>query len=295
MSPRACTTIALALPLLCLGCRMGKPDADSPEQGAKERDNQANGGAEVLAEVNGETITAADLEFGIERTLGKRAQGHIDAEQRKRLLQSLVRTRAMAQARDKQLTDAERDQLERHVAAYREELLVKQYLSRNATLKRITDEEVERYYKEHPELFGGVEERSWQLLASERALEGRARDQLLKALTSAGDQRDWEQLASRLSKKGPAVVLHRGDGEMTAFASKLRQLVRGLGAGESSKPILVDGRVYVARVTEVRALQPRPLSEVSAEIRKSLAPREIGDAVAEVSKRVLAQAKVSYR
>ncbi len=105
IAPVFCATLLLGA---CSG--KGKP-ADDP----------------VLARVNGSAITASELNAAVERSFG--ADAELADTRRKGVLESLVLSRAIALAREKELDEAGKRAIERKVAAYREEVLVREYLA----------------------------------------------------------------------------------------------------------------------------------------------------------------------
>ena len=63
---------------------------------------------------------------------------------------------------------------------------------------------------------------------------------------------------------------------------------------QTSKPFFIDGKVYVARITSAEQQKARPLNEVSAEIRKTLAPLQLQQAISSISDEILKTVKVEY-
>ena len=64
--------------------------------------------------------------------------------------------------------------------------------------------------------------------------------------------------------------------------------------GETSRLSFIKGMAYVVRITEEKKIPPRPLSEVSAKIRKSLAPIQVKESVKAASTKALETAEVIY-
>ena len=74
----------------------------------------------------------------------------------------------------------------------------------------------------------------------------------------------------------------------------LEQLINSLEVGQVSDVSFVDGNLIVVRVTGISQLAPKPLSEVSADIRKTLAPLQLKKAVKKASQEAIAGAEVKY-
>src|SRR3954470_22527960 len=85
----------------------------------------------VLAKVGASSITQYDVDRTARETFGKDTAAQLDPGVKKRLLESLVQARAIAQAREKELAPVEVAEVDRKVAAYREEVLVRQYLEKH--------------------------------------------------------------------------------------------------------------------------------------------------------------------
>lgn len=253
------------------------------------------GDDKVLAQVNGSAITQYDVEHTARDMLGEHTATRLDEATRKKVLESLVQSRAIAHAREKELTPEERAELEKKVAAYREELLVKQYLVRHTRPSGVTGEMVRQYYEQHPERFGARKERSYELVTVTGTLTPAQRTSVIDALGQAEREQDWAAWVERLKKAGQPVALRRGHGDEGVLHRKLGQLMAQLAVGQASKLTFIDGTPYAVRVTAEREIPPKPLAEVSEEIRKTLAPVKVKDAVKQASAQVLKGTEVAYR
>lgn len=137
----------------------------------------------TLATVDDSIITRDQLELTIERTLGDSAPLFASAEVERKILESLVSSRAMALLAERELSPSERAQLDLKAQAYREELLVRHYLEAHATPEPITTEQVADYYNRHPDEFGGGVERSFETISSSQVLEEPQRSELITLLS----------------------------------------------------------------------------------------------------------------
>ena len=248
----------------------------------------------VLAEVDGRSITEYDLDRALVTTLGPLAEG-VDAETRHDVLESLITSRAIAGAREVELTPEQRAALDREVEAHREQLLVRQYLAAHAPTADADDAELRAYYDAHPERFGAGTERAHELLVGTRELDGDERARVLEALGTAGARADWAVLAAELAARGMPIAHQRGTGDDALLHARLRQVIAALRVQRSSSVVFVDGRPFVARVTEERERSARPFAEVRDEIRRALGPRSVRDSIRSVREDVLARARVEYR
>jgi len=210
------------------------------------------------------------------------------------MLESLVSARAIALAEEALLSPERRAALEKKVAAYREQVLVNDYLRERAAPEPVTNEMVKRYYDEHPEKFGGTSARAFEMIFTERAPSEPERNALIGALKDAGSQKDWRKWTDELRKKKLPVVFRDGTSDAKLLDARLASLMAPLAPGKASSLSFVEGRAYVVRVTSESHSAGRPLAEVSGEIRQTLAPIQLKKAVKSASERALKDAKVVF-
>ena len=280
----AAVAVALAA-LTCLSCKPHK----EPEKVVLPGDNV------VLADVNGSTVTQYDVDHAARAMFSAATVAELNAEGKKKVLESLVRSRAIAQKREAELTTLQRAELERQVAAYREEQLVRQYLDVHTRMQPVTGEMVASYYQQHPEKFGATTKRNYELIMSSRELADSERAAMIEALTGAGGHEDWSAWVAQLQKAHQPVAYQRGQGDEAVLHPNLRAVLDRLPVGQSSPLTFVEGRAYVLRVLDETHAQPKPLPEVSAEIRKTLMPVQLSKSVQQAAELALKDAKVSYR
>jgi hypothetical protein len=248
----------------------------------------------TLVTVDDSPITRAQLELTVERTLGESAPLFANDEVERKILDSLVASRAMALLAERELDAGERVQLDLKAQAYREELLVRHYLEQHATPEPVTSEQVADYYQRHPEEFGGGVEKSFEIIASDQALEEPQRAELIALLSGAEAKgRDWQKQVAAWRAAGKPLEYRSNRIKPELLEQPLRGLVESTEAG-SIAPLYVDGQLLLVRVTGEERLPARPLSEVSGEIREKLAPQALKQAVKSLSEEATRQVKVQY-
>jgi hypothetical protein len=187
--------------------------------------------------------------------------------------------------------------VDKQVAAYREQLLVKRYLAKHSPPEVVSDAMVEEYYKAHPDRFGGKAVRTYEMIGAERALTPQERDSLLAKLKDPDKQKDWKTWSQSL-KSGGAPILYR-DGDVAEAEKvvhpRLVELMTSLKPDTASSVVFVQGRAYVVRVTGEQQRAPRPLDEVREEIRTMLAPVQVKEAVKKAASDVLKKTRVVYQ
>ncbi|MCU9949123.1 peptidyl-prolyl cis-trans isomerase [Pseudomonas sp. PDM13] len=248
----------------------------------------------TLVTVDESPITRAQLELTVERTLGESAPLFANDEVERKILDSLVASRAMALLAERELGASERAQLDLKAQAYREELLVRHYLEQHATPEPVTSEQVADYYQRHPEEFGGGVEKSFEIITSDQELDEAQRAELIALLSGAEVQgNDWQKRVAAWRAAGKPLEYRSNRIKPELLEQPLRSLVEPTAAG-SIAPLYVDGQMLLVRVTAEERLPARPLSEVSGEIREKLAPQALKQAVKSLSEEATRQVKVQY-
>jgi len=248
----------------------------------------------VLARVNGSAITQYDLEQTIRSTLGRYMTSRLDEAGRRKVLESMVASRAIAQAQEADLSEKDRAVIENKMQVYREELLVMQYLALHAPPQPVTQEMVREYYESNPELFGGKTIRTYEMITSNRSLKPRERDRMIEVLKNAAQKKEWKGWAKALQRQGYPVAFRQGQVAEEILHPQLQQFMQTLKKGETSQLVFVKGSPYVVRIVNEEKIAPRPLSEVSGQIRKSLVPFQLKKAVKQAAAEVLKTAEVVY-
>lgn len=271
----------------------GLTACQSPSDSEPEQTAALAGDGEVLVRVDGEAITAYDLELSVNSLLGPEQGAMLDDGGRRKLLESLVLSRLMARAAAAELSAEDTAKLDKQVAAYREQLLAKQYLKAHAAPGPVTDEMVKTYYEEHPEQFGGGRERHYRLLmATPDAVTGR--ETAMQILKDAQDRDDWADYVRAMSAKGHKIQLREGAVDAGLLHPQLLALLNQTAVNSVSAVTFIDGQAYVARIDKEVEKQPRPLAEVSAEIRRALVPVQLKKAIEQVGDGLRKSAKIEY-
>lgn len=246
----------------------------------------------VLAKVSGKPISQYDVDQLAARTLGTLGGEAVRASAQGKLLEGLIQSRAIAAASEKELTPLEKLAVEREVAGFREQLLVRRYVDRHAPPAPVSQQMIEEYYRSHPERFGGKTRHLCEVLGASRDLSPDERNAVMKALRDADHEQDWGAWLGSLTKKQLPVSLTKTADDDQLLVAKLGDLIRSLKPGAPSQVVLVSGRPYVARLTGEEKASPRPLSEVRAEIERLLSPAQISAALEKVGRDARKQVEV---
>lgn len=254
------------------------------------------GASEVVATVNGESITSAELELAIERTLGSNAGLFMTDELANKLLQSLVASKAIAQKSEALLSADELIMLDLKAKAFKEELLVKAYLEQNVTPQPVSAEMVKKYYLDNPSKFGGGSIKQFEYIQVQIQEKDDA-SHLLKAFNELSAHANWVLAVEDIKAvNGEWVVRHKTASlNPKDLREPLKTLVTKTNVGKVA-PVDINGLVYtLVKVVEEKPLALKPLAEVSGKIRETLAPLQLKQAVKEISDAALKEAAVVYQ
>ena len=241
----------------------------------------------ILARVNKTPISQYDLEQNIRDMFDRETIKKIGPKERANILESMIKSRAIAHAFEKIMTPEDLAVLDKKVKSYREQMMVKMYLVRKTNPEPVTLKMIKDYYDKHPEKFGGKTIREFEMIASNDALNGKKRDLVIQQLNQSDKNHKWQDWVQNLQKKGCPVIYRKGDISEKLLTPKLIQMMKSLKTGETSPLNLINGRLYIIRILGEKTVPPRPLAEVSADIRKALVPVQLKKAIKIASKQVL--------
>lgn len=250
---------------------------------------------DILALVNGSAITQTDLDFAIIKLIGEEAAARMDEKATKKVLDSMVMSRAISQLQQKEMNDDEQAEVEREVEIYKEQLLVRRYLAAHGSPQPVTIKQIQDYYDAHPELFGSKKIKHYEMITTKRPLKGNERDELLSKLRDPEKQPNWLDWSNELGALGYPLTYRQGRDDGKTLHPKLTQALTSLAQGQVSPLILIQETPYLIRITALQEIPARPLSEVTGPIRKKLAPIQVKKTIEEVGKEALDKAVIEYR
>lgn len=259
--------LAIAIPLA--GCGGDKADGKSATQ--------------VAAKVNGAEISVHQINSVLAKASGVTNENAPRA--RKEVLDRLVDQQlAVEQALAKKLD--RNPEVLLNIEAARREILARAYLEQvAAALPKATDDEVRRYYDEHPDLF--AQRRVYNIQELAIAKTGASLDEL-KPLVAAG--KPMEEIASWLKNKN---IPARGNAGARAAEQLPLELLPKLAQMKDGQTALIDGpqQAFVMRVV---ASQLAPVDEATAKprIQQFLQNQRSSKAVADEMKKLKDGAKI---
>lgn len=234
-------------------------------------------------------VTAYDVSLAADRSLGKLADLVMEGSSRKRMTESVIMSRALAQLRESELGATELARIEKDVAAYRETLLVRSYLDAHATTPEVTVEQLRAYYEAHPDEFAAQPVRKFELAYVDFGKDATVRPAMLRALKKVISQDDWRAAVARAQGEGIPVGFRDGDAELGTLPARLRKAALDLDPGQQTHVVMVGSRAYVLRITQVSQRPPKSFEQVRDQIAKKLAPRATKKAIQSVKDEAMDQ------
>jgi hypothetical protein len=290
MKPILAITIAVTLAILLAACEAEQQAATPVPAPAPEVEPVA---VDIAAQVNGEVITRAEVEQMALEMFGEYQASAMDDASRAKLLDSMVSTVALAQKSLAELSDEERVRIENKTRRYRENLLVSEYLRRNAARQPVTESMIQDYYKRNPQRFGAAEIPRYQLLTTRQALALDQRNAFLKKYAELKSAPSLQAIHQGFQQSGFDTLYQTGVAEPGLLSERLQQIINNETPGKLSDLHYLDDKPYLVLVDEVIQTQPQPLSEVRSLIRKTLAMAQLKQAVKELSEQVTQEASIT--
>lgn len=238
-------------------------------------------GSAVLARVNEQAITDAHLNFALSRLTAGSVMPINDVLKSK-VLDSLISSRAMAILQAQTLTSAAQDQLALKVAAYREELLVKDYINVHSTPVPVTNAQVKAYYQNNIKEFGGDNLKSFEYIESAQVRDDQTAATIKEALNTLAYNSDWAAAAEAFRAQGLPVTFKQAKMREQLIKAPFKHMVETTPAGQKTA-VHVGDTLWVLKVTRHQTMAAKPLAQVSHQIRKALAPLQIKAAIKTVS------------
>lgn len=280
-----CLSVACAL---LVGCSKPNSENIANNTAAKPEVTKA---APAIVSVNGEPITKAEVEYQLSKILGDQAALFYSEELEAKVLESMVSSRAMASEMLKTLSAEEKEQFELQVKAYREEILVNRFIQENIETQPVPLAMVKDYYEQNPEDFGGALEKTFEYITTHGALTEQQRDQVIVTLSNLTIDADWKTAAQQLAEAGIPITHKSAKLAPELVAQPLQNLLKKTPAGQLSSLSTGETLMRVKVISEFKR-PAKSLTEVSADIRKKLAPIVMKESIRALSEKVRATAEI---
>ena len=283
---KAINTAKLIAAVLCaaalFGCQGGTPSADSKTEAKKE--------GQVLAEVNGGSITTGDFNREL-KNLPEYLKAMADTpEGRKEMLDTMVIRELILQQATKDGLD-KGPEIEDKMRDLKKRLIVESFLKKKVeTESQVSDADLQKFYEQNKEKFKTGE----QIKASHILVktEKEARDILAK-IKAGGN---FEELAKKNSVDSSAAkggdLGWFGKGSMVPVFEKA---ALALKEGQVSDVVKSDFGFHVIKLTGKRAAGIRPLEEVKDQIKGAIMPTKQQEVFQKIKEELKKSAKITVK
>jgi ribosomal protein S16 len=154
---------------------------------------------------------------------------------------------------------------------------------------------VKAYYDKHPDRFGGKTVRSYEIVKGLVKLKSANQNKLIEQLGEFDSKTDWQQKVVSLKQGGLQIQYARGAADGKLLDAKFQQAVGALDVDEVSPVYFFEGYPSIIRVTKVHVIGAKPLSEVSSDIRKTLLPIQLKQAIKQAAAGLSQSMTVEYQ
>ena len=287
-------TLPLLLSLAVSGCDSNKDTSSKTEDISSESTVSSVASSlpsNTLASVNGTPITEDEVLFSIERNFDFTTQQTGGDALRKSVLDSLIAAEVIKQRAQSKLSKDTLEKISFQTATYESELYIKEYLSATVKPTPVTNEMVEAYYQANPGQFGGAEIKEFELLKTTKINET-ARDQFLAEAEAIKTSPDWKSVSKKWAEQ-LGLQYQVSNAKPGVLVSELDTILSQLTVGETSNPVLIKGHIHLLRVTNIRTIAAKSIIPFRTQIRESLAPMQLRDAIKKVSDQLLKEADIT--
>jgi peptidyl-prolyl cis-trans isomerase C len=264
------------------GCQGGTPSGGAKSEGKKE--------GQVLAEVNGGSITTGDFEREL-KNLPEYLKAMAETPQgRKEMLDTMVIRELILQQASKDGLD-KGPELEAKLQDLRKRLIVESFLKKKVeTEAQVSDDDLKKFYEQNKDKFksGDQMKASHILVKTEKD----AKD-LLVQIKAGGN---FEELAKKnsvdaSSAKGGDLGWF-GKGSMVPVFEKAAMLLK---ENQVSEVVKSDFGFHIIKLTGKRAAGTRPLEEVKDQIKGAIMPTKQQEVFQKIKEELKKSAKINVK
>ena len=274
VNSRCWSALSLSAFLVLFSC--SEKQVEEPKEETAQAEN-------IWATVNGSDLTDAELEYTLNRFFGDQ---FIDARAELKIRDSLIASRAIAMKAKTELSPEVLAQLEVAVNAYREERLIAAYIEATTTPEPVSAKMVSDYYQSHLEEFGAKTVQRLHILEASISKSKQTEAQLTKSIYGLSQSDNWSAIEL------PAFVKQYQSSTNAQLPPKLAAAIQSTAVGERSGIIVSGDSILVMKVLKEEKILPKPLSEVSASIRKRLAATQLSNTVKALTEQVVSESDV---
>jgi len=217
----------------------------------------------VLAKVGDTVITQKDFEEFLQRNAGMRKNRPYSPEEKKAMLDNLIRSLAVVAEAEKEKLD-ETPEFKSKMKLYRVEVLVQESFAKILPTVKVTDEEIEALVKENPALTPQTTLQLKEILVKTEKEAEAIYDELKKGADFAKTAVDKSKAETRISG-GTMRPVTRG-----MLPKPVEEIAFSLKQGEISKPIKTDKGYYILYLTERKEKTPEEMEKIMVQVKEKL-------------------------
>lgn len=250
----------------------------------------------VLATIDGNNIYEQELQSLLVDMLGESGALQLDKTSRRRALDSLLASYALAQQASIELSQNVIGEIDIKVRRYRENLLINMYMSTKMKVAdlRISSGAIKAYYEKNLDKFGKSTIKHYQFLTTKNKLTEELREKYMSLVSSSRKAENLEDIKSTLEMNGFSVQLQSAELNKKYLSKRLYQFVSAQTINVVSDLTYIDGRPYIIKLITEKTVAARPLARVRDTIRKSLVLKKLKEAIKRHSTEILAISEVVY-
>jgi parvulin-like peptidyl-prolyl isomerase len=248
----------------------------------------------VVASVEGTKITRLELDIEAQKNLGSAARTFTSPQILKKMLDSMITRRAMALTIEKELSATDRENLDKMLRIYREELLVREYLKRKTEPKEVTEEMARDYYQKNLEKFGAKVIKQFEWISGSLASSEPLRTRQLQALSQLKNEKNWSALPEKFKKEGLGLKWIKTEANDGVLDDELAALLRNTQVDQTSNVFINKQKVHLLRVNSQRQTAPIDFAKVQDEIYRMLELHQLKSVIETSAAKLLPKMKISY-
>jgi peptidyl-prolyl cis-trans isomerase C len=277
---------ALAMVVLCIGCRSSSSSTGTPKATVTAPPSASTGadGTPVLAEFDGRVLTQRDFDERLSRQPPALRAQYRSVEARRRLLDDMVRLELLADEARRRGIDRSPEVRDRVSQLLAEELM-NEVFATDIKTGDVSDGEVQAYYEAHAAEFHVPEERAAIALVFDRRAP--ADEVVREAASHPRDEAFFRGLVRDDGRAPPSAArafdsgffARTTDGRLPAVARDAVFAIHGVG--DVHPVVASEGAFYVLMLTGIRPALVRETKDVAALIRQRLHSERRNRAIAD--------------
>jgi hypothetical protein len=231
--------------------------------------------SDMIAKIDGEPVYKDELDIVINHTVGEFAALQLGDDGRKKVLESLIIRKLMSDKQLQSMGQEELRQLELEITSYREELLTKRYVREQLIAQPVTDEMIADYYQSNLHIYGENTVRRFEMARADVSYSPALQKKISLVMQELTPHSNWSETIKKARQIGQPLFVVSGSSSENGLTDDYKEIIQSLGAGDVSALYTINGIMVRFKITELIPIPAKPLSEVSADIRKTLAPLQL--------------------